>query len=161
MSHSSAQDFWNEYRSTLPGSERVRLPAEAPPASQFGDRPEMADELAALVVAGKKTATAGLVWEYESEGVPLPRPGMFEVVLDGRGDPWCVIEYTSVETGPFGDVDARFAALEGEGDGSLAWWREAHWRYFSRRCAALGRQPDERMPVSCEQFRVVYVRDSG
>jgi uncharacterized protein YhfF len=158
MSARLAQDFWDEYLATLPEGVRGRLPASAPPAWGFGDSAEMADELGALVIDGTKTATAGLVWEYEAEGAPLPQPGAYEIVLDGRGEPWCILEYTKVETRPFDEVDGRFAALEGEGDGTLTWWREAHWRYFSRRCAVIAREPDERMPVSCEEFRVVYVR---
>jgi hypothetical protein len=39
----------------------------------------------------------------------------------------------------FDDVGAEFAAAEGEGDGSLAFWREAHWSYFGRVCERLGR----------------------
>jgi len=32
---------------------------------------------------------------------------------------------------PFGAVDAAFAAAEGEGDRSLAWWQAAHTAYFA------------------------------
>jgi len=39
----------------------------------FGDSPEMADELAHLVLDGPKRATAGLVLEFERDGEPLPR----------------------------------------------------------------------------------------
>jgi uncharacterized protein YhfF len=87
MSGRSPQDLWEEYRSTLQGDDHARLPSEAPPAWQFGDSPEMAEELGALVIAGTKRATAGLVWEYEAEGAALPQPGAYEIVLDGRGEP--------------------------------------------------------------------------
>jgi uncharacterized protein YhfF len=53
-------------------------------------------------------------------------------------------------------VDAEFAAAEGEGDRSLAFWREAHWSYFGRVCEKLGRERSRRMPVVCERFRVVF-----
>jgi uncharacterized protein YhfF len=58
---------------------------------------------------------------------------------------------------PFDDVTAEFAAIEGEGDGSLAYWREAHIDFFTRECQRLGRTFDLRMPVVCEQFRVVHL----
>jgi uncharacterized protein YhfF len=58
---------------------------------------------------------------------------------------------------PFGEVTAEFAAMEGEGDGSLTYWREAHSAYFSRECARNGRVFTENMPVACEQFKVVFV----
>ena len=41
----------------------------------FGTGGEMADELAALVLAGAKRATAGALWSYEHEGDPLPQTG--------------------------------------------------------------------------------------
>ena len=38
------------------------------PRWAFGDNPALADELLALVLAGKKTATCGALWQYEDEG---------------------------------------------------------------------------------------------
>lgn len=58
---------------------------------------------------------------------------------------------------PFKDVTADFAAAEGEGDGSLAFWRAAHAAYFTRECARLGRAFSEDMPVVCERFDVVGI----
>ena len=51
-------------------------------------------------------------------------------MLDGRGQPRCVIETTEVTYRRFGEVDAAFAYEEGEGDRSLAYWRNAHRRLF-------------------------------
>ena len=53
-------------------------------------------------------------------------------------------------------LDAEFAAIEGEGDGSLAYWLEGHRRYFEQECASAGRQFDERMLLACEKFKVIY-----
>ena len=41
---------------------------------------------------------------------------------------------------PFSEVDADFAATEGEGDGSLAYWQRAHKAFFGRECQRLGRE---------------------
>lgn len=38
-----------------------------PPAWSFGATPEQADHLLGLVLAGRKTATASALWEYEAE----------------------------------------------------------------------------------------------
>ena len=54
------------------------------------------------------------------------------------------------------EVDARFAYEEGEGDRSLEYWQEAHWRFFSRTLPNVGREPTTDMPLVCERFRVVY-----
>lgn len=31
-----------------------------------------------------------------------------------------------------------------------------HWRYFSRECQRLGKEPTLQMPVVCEQFKILY-----
>jgi uncharacterized protein YhfF len=149
--------YWQAFRDEV-RAERPDLPEEPPDAWQFGDSAELADSLADLVLSGTKTATAGLLWEYEAEGVATPVPGKLEIVLNSRDEPVCVIEYTAAEIVPFDAVTAEFAALEGEGDRTLEWWRHAHWRYFSRRCEVFGKTPAMDMPVVCEQFRVVWVR---
>lgn len=147
--------YWQAFREAIRG-ERPDLPEDPPDAWQFGDSAELADSLAELVLAGTKAATAGLLWEYEAEGVPTPVPGKLEIVLNSRDEPVCVIEYTSAEIVPFEAVTAEFAATEGEGDRTLEWWRDAHWLYFSRRCEVFGKTPAMDMPIVCEQFRVVW-----
>ncbi|NEQ26775.1 MAG: ASCH domain-containing protein, partial [Microcoleus sp. SIO2G3] len=44
----------------------------------------------------------------------------------------------------------------GEGDRSLEYWREAHWRYFSRVLPKIGKEPTIDMLLVCERFKVVY-----
>ncbi|MDF1522053.1 MAG: ASCH domain-containing protein, partial [Trueperaceae bacterium] len=67
-----------------------------------------------------------------------------------------------VQVVAFDEVDEAYAALEGEGDGSLAYWRAAHWDVFGRECARIGRLPAPDMPVVCCAFEVVaVVPDSG
>jgi uncharacterized protein YhfF len=115
----------------------------------FGDSPELADELLALVLQGTKTATCS------TEDEPnLSSPGERWIVLDGRGKPRCVIESTEIAYRRFDEVDAVFAHEEGEGDRSLAYWREAHRRYFGR----LGKFSEDMM-LMCERFRLVEILD--
>jgi uncharacterized protein YhfF len=122
----------------------------------FGNDARMARELGELVASGPKRGTAGLVWAWEAEGLELPGVGQVFVVLDWEGEPLAVVRYTRVEVLAFRDVDAEFAATEGEGDGSLKWWREAHWRYFSAECEALGHEASPDMPVVCQCFEVLW-----
>lgn len=128
------------------------LPIETWTADSFGDSPAMADELAALVASGRKRATAGLLDAYAAGGVDLPRSGDCEVVLDGSGEPVCLIRLTDVRVRRFRDVDAAFAFDEGEGDRSLAFWREAHRNFFTRGGYAF----DDESLVVCVRFALLY-----
>ena len=122
----------------------------------FGDSPALADELAALVLAGIKTATSSLLWSYEASGKPLVQPGDLSMVTTWSGEPVCVIETLEAPVRPFAAIDAQFAWDYGEGDRSLSWWRTHLWAYYTRECARLGRQPAEDMPLVCERFRVIF-----
>ena len=66
------------------------------------------------------------------------------------------METVAVGRRRFCDIDADFAALEGEGDGSLAFWRRAHEEYFTRTGAF-----DPEMWLWWEEFRLVAVIDSA
>ena len=154
MSTDRIEAYWRSYLETLPADSPVRDEEYA--AEGWGDSPEMADELGALISSGTKTATCSALWEYEAEAESLPKVGTKTIVLDGNGTPLCIIETTEVEVRPFDEVDERFAYEEGEGDRSLEYWREAHWRFLSRTLPNIGNEPTPDMPLVCERFRVVY-----
>lgn len=144
--------FWQAYARTMAVDPTPRFLE----AFHFDDNQPSADELAALVLAGRKRATAALLWSHEVEGKPLPAPGSLSIVTDFAGRAVCIIKTAQVEIVPFADVDTEFAATEGEGDGSLEHWRRVHEAYFGRECRRIGRTPDPRMPVVCERFEVVF-----
>lgn len=125
----------------------------------FADTEPVADELADLVLAGTKRATASLLWMYEHEKQPLPTVGGLSVVTSWSGEPACVIETRSVEIVPFEEVTPEFARMEGEGDKTLEYWRDVHWKFFASECAQIGRIPSPDMEVVCEQFAVIYRAD--
>ena len=154
MEGNSIEAYWRSYLDTLPTASPTRN--EQYVAEGWGDSPRMADELGALIASGTKTATCSALWDYEAEGEPLPSVDLKTIVLDGNGDPLCIVETTEVKVQPYDEVDARFAYEEGEGDRSLAYWRDAHWRYFSRTLPNVGREPTTEMPLVCERFRVIY-----
>ena len=143
-------DYWAQVRAVHPD-----LPEHTPLAWAFGATPAHADSLLALVLAGTKTGTASSLWDYEGTGDPLPEEGELSIILDGSGAPRAVIETLSLETVPFDEVSTEHAHAEGEGDRTLAHWREAHeqfWREHSEN--PRGFAPD--MPVLCERFRVIH-----
>ena len=149
---SSVRSFWHEFQAVadIDASERFYE------AFHFDDNEADANALAKLVLSGTKCGTAGLLWSFEAINKPLPSPGVFSVVTNWGGEPLCVIETTVVDIVAFDEVTERFAAVEGEGDKTLRYWREVHWAYFSRECERVGKEPTLQMPVICEQFYVVY-----
>jgi uncharacterized protein YhfF len=111
----------------------------------------MRDHLNALVLAGQKTATAGL-WkdEYQFGGEALEEIGERQVLLDSGGAPLAVVEITRVESHPFAAVSWEFVASEGEGFESLEHWREGHRSYYAEQ----GLSVSGKDLVVCVWFRV-------
>jgi uncharacterized protein YhfF len=145
-------DFWQKFCQSNP-----QVDSETPfQVWYFGLGREDAEELCNLVLEGKKTATASLPAEYEKNPEDAPFPNGYSVVTDFDGHPKCVVQTTEIRVVPFNEVDSEFAFEEGEGDQSLDYWREAHWNYFSERCADLGIEPSLEMPVNCERFRLLH-----
>ena len=124
-------------------------------ADGYGDSPELSEELIELIRSGPKRAGTGLLWALEHDGDDMPHVGDVEIVVDHSFEPVLVTRLTRVEVLPFNQVSAEYAAIEGEGDGSLAYWREGHWRFFSRECARIGRNPSQEMPVVCSVFELL------
>lgn len=91
----------------------------------FGDSPHMADELGALVAHGVKRATCSDYHAWRQDAEPT-LPGDYHIILNGAGEPLCVIRTHTLRLVKFCDVTAPLAALEGEGDLSLEYWRNEH-----------------------------------
>jgi uncharacterized protein YhfF len=145
-------EYWQRFTALAGGVDPTRFYE----AFYFGDSEDLANSLAELVLSGTKRATAGSLWSYEHEGKRLPQPGDLSIVTNWAGVPLCVIQTTEVDVVSFIEVTAEFAATEGEGDGSLEYWRKAHADYFSRECASFGRTFSEGMLIACERFKVVF-----
>ncbi len=148
----SVHDIWQAYCVAI-GRDRS---ADFYEAFHFSDNEQGALELAKLVLAGVKRGTASLAWTYEHDGKRPPWPGSLSVMTDWHKKPMCIVETRTIESVPFEEVTAEFAAIEGEGDGSLRYWSEGHWAYFGRECQRIGKTPDPRMLTYCEQFDVVF-----
>jgi uncharacterized protein YhfF len=125
-------------------------------AYAFGDSAEMADELGLLVLHGPKRATAELVQAFATQDEPMPRAGDRCLVLGGDGRPLAIVRTTDVRVGPLSSVDDRFAWDEGEGDRTRAWWLDAHTRFFTRQCTAMGLTFSDDIGVVFERFELVW-----
>ncbi|MDE3283806.1 ASCH domain-containing protein [Lacticaseibacillus parahuelsenbergensis] len=131
----------------LPGSTPLQS------AYQFGAE---ADKLAALVLVGKKTATASARDLYAVDE-PLPQAGAYDVILNASNEPVCVTYTDAVEVQPFLAVTADHTFREGEGDRSLAYWRQVHEAFFKAEYAEEGKQFDPaKARIVLESFHVVY-----
>lgn len=136
------------------GAGSVLMPPEFAdlPRWGFGSTPAMADELGALVVEGKKTATCSLFDGYAVRGEALPRLGQRDVVLDGSNRPLCVIENIEVSIRTAGEIDEAWAYAEGEDDRTLRSWRQAHEEFF----ASAGTTMTDDTKLVCERFKVIH-----
>lgn len=150
MRSAITDEFWRAHR------EAAGLTHDNYVVAAFGDGAEMATELAELVVAGIKRATAGLVRQFGPDGEPLPVVGGFVVLLDGTGRPRAIWRTTEVRIGPLNSVDERFAWDEGESERTRDWWLSAHRRFFGRRATAQGFQMHDEIETMFERFEIVW-----
>lgn len=118
---------------------------------QFGDNPALIEELTALVISGKKTATCASA-EMAHKNDWVMQPGQLSIAQDSAGRDAVLLETVETSFRRFDEVDAAFAHDEGEDDRTLASWRRAHGRYFARN----GGWSNDMM-LYCERFRVVEV----
>ncbi|MFJ8431418.1 ASCH domain-containing protein [Kitasatospora sp. NPDC094019] len=107
--------------------------------------------LNSLVLEGRKTATTGLLAEYAKESEELELPGERLALVDDDGGFVATIEITAVEVTTFGAVTWEHARAEGEGDASLAEWRDGHRGYWDR----IGTPVEEATAVVCLAFRLL------
>ena len=150
----SAERMWNAYLASLrDADDAARRWYEV---FRVGDGPVAANEGAALISTGIKTATSSLLWAYEASAKAVPEVGCLSIVADGNGSAVCVVETVAVEIKAFDQIDASFALDYGEWDRTLETWQHRSWAINARRCNSLGRTPTHGMPLICERFRVVY-----
>ena len=123
----------------------------------YGDSPELSTEQLDLIKSGRKRAGTGLLWAYEHDREEIAKAGDLEIVVDHKNKPVLVTRIVSSKVVAFNEVTAEYAAIEGEGDGSLEYWSKGHWNFFSRECGRIGREPSEAMPVICNVFEVLHV----
>ena len=146
-------EFWADFcrASTLDISEPYQV-------WHFGNSAEMAEELAALVIARKKIATASLLKTNELQPDKAPFVDGYSVVTDYHGRPLFILRTTEINHVRFVDVGEQFARDEGEGDLSLEYWRKVHREYFERESKELGFEFDETDIVCCERFTLLHTR---
>jgi uncharacterized protein YhfF len=91
----------------------------------------------------------------------LPKVGDLRIVLRSDATAVAIIELVAVTHTAFRFVDTAFAAREGEGDGTLRYWRDAHRNYFQRVCARFGGQFSDDTVVICQSFDLLWNGNQG
>jgi uncharacterized protein YhfF len=105
---------------------------DLPPFGLGYPRTELRRQLVAAVLAGEKTATAGLWSEYEAEGDAVPSANDRFVLHDFDDQPVAIVEVTDAKRVPASEIDVAFARDEGEGFESVEDWRVAHEHFFQQ-----------------------------
>ena len=119
-----------------------------PPFELGYARTELRRQLVDALLRGDKTATAGLLSEYEAEGERPNAAGDRCVLLGYDDEPVAVVEVTESRVVAATEIDEQFARDEGEGFDSVEEWRIAHERFFNQ---PIG--PDTR--IVAVRFRVL------
>jgi len=106
--------------------------SDFPPFGLGYPRTELRRQLVDAVLAGDKTATAGLAEEYAAEGEPVPVAGDRFLLEGFDEEPVAVVEVTDARVVAASEIDVEFARDEGEGFESVEDWRVAHEAFFGR-----------------------------
>lgn len=152
--HKSVKEMWALYLKSI--NESVKSTDIEYNAWHFCMDEKNANELSELVKNGIKRATTSLNYSYQLEDEALPEVGQHNIILNWNGVAQCIIRTVNVEVVPFNKVTKTFAKIEGEGDGSLDYWRKVHKIVFENELALTEKTFTEDMLVVCEVFEVVY-----
>jgi uncharacterized protein YhfF len=101
---------------------------DLPPFELGYPRTELRRKLVDAVLAGEKTATAGLL----EDGELAPPPGSRYLLHDYDDEAVAIVEVTEARIVPVREIDLQFVRDEGEGFESVADWHSAHERFFER-----------------------------
>ena len=150
----SVVELWNRYIEANPEFKDEEIPE----ADFFHNNKEDANRLAALTLNGKKKASSGLYSLYQQYEVDLPKVGTKQIITDFDGTAKVIIENTKVDTIPFHQVSADYAALDmGTDIEPLEKWKKSHWDFFENFLKENdGQQPTEEMLIVCVRFETIW-----
>ena len=116
------QEMWNAYKKINPSiGDEIDAWAFGVEADLFGR----------FGFKRRKTATAQPMIFIQLITNPSTRRDLW-YHLDSQDRAVCIVEITKVSVQPFHQVSADHAFKEGEGDKSLAYWRQVHGGLFRR-----------------------------
>ena len=144
-----ARTYWNDFwQGTQPPTHVT--------AEQFGYN-ELVDQLAQLIIDGKKKATCSAHIFYQLEGEQLPAANKYTIVLNSCQEPVAIIRTTEVLLIKMNDVTPQLAAEEGEGDLSYKYWYDGHKKFFTAELQGHGMEFADDMLLVFERFELIDV----
>lgn len=152
MENKTAKTLWRDFLEQHP----EYATAAEPRTDHFGDTAEIANTCLKLMLEGKKRASAHSLLGLQLRGETLPRIGDLTIITDWEGRARCIIRTAKVTLKPFFSIGPAESRLEGEGDGSLEYWRESHRAFFTRELAPFNRVPTDSMIVVFEVFDCLF-----
>ena len=147
----NVNDFWHDFLTFANMDSSTKFLE----CFHFDLTEQWANKLLALVLEGKKRATASSLHFFEKTSGRLPQVGDYSIVTDWDGNPCCVIKTTDVTVLPFNEITFDICKREGEDD-TLESWQEGHRHFFTEDGKEVGYEFSETMPVVFEDFEVVF-----
>jgi uncharacterized protein YhfF len=152
----SPKQMWGEYLKSNPNDAYE----EIPDADFFHTNKEDANRLGELVVNGKKKASSSLFSLYEKYNVEVPKVGKKQIVTNFEGKALAIIATIKVDTIPFNQITAAYAALDmGTNTEPLKKWKKAHWDFFESFLKESEETPSEDMLILCESIEIIWPKN--
>ncbi|KGE13104.1 ASCH domain-containing protein [Sphingobacterium deserti] len=152
MKTAFTKDYWREFQNKNPMYNSIPFP----PCYYFCDNEKDANDCAELVQKGIKRATTHALSSLQLHNEELPSVDDIAIITDWYGNPKAIIKTVKVAIVQFKDITAEYEYIEGEGDKSLAYWKQVHWDYYLRELSDHGIQPTPAMELVCEQFETIW-----
>ena len=109
------------------------------------------EKLISLVLSGEKRATTSLYNEYIKNKEPLPKIGEKSIIQHDNNNDACLIEIEKVIITEFKNITDDLAFIEGEGDKSLEYYRNEHYKIFKK----IDSNFNDESKVVFEMFKVI------
>lgn len=109
------------------------------------------EKLISLVLSGDKRATTSLYSEYIEDKEPLPKISERSIILHDDNTYACLIEVENVIITEFKNITEELAFIEGEGDKSLEYYRNEHYKIFKK----IDSNFNDESKVVFEMFKVI------
>ncbi len=154
MENTSARNLWGDFL-----DQHLEYAfAQAPQVICLSEDEQEANRQLKLILTGKKRAFSHSLLGLQYRNQKLPKIGDFTIITDNQGNAKCLLRTVAVRLKPYFSIRESYAKIEGEGDQSLAYWKQYHWEKIEEDLKQFNRVPRESMIMVCEYFDKVFER---